>query len=67
MWNAGVTPQSIIRLLGPWGRDLVGKYVRGRFSGKEVSYSQGFVSTWRVSVLFASGTLLGFVNAMDGC
>ncbi|CAD7701645.1 unnamed protein product, partial [Ostreobium quekettii] len=33
MWNVGVTPQSIVRLMGPWGPDLVGKYVVGRFNG----------------------------------
>jgi hypothetical protein len=31
-WAAGVTPQGLIRALGPWGPGLVEKYVTGRFS-----------------------------------
>lgn len=31
-WEAGVTPGSVIRAIGPWGPSLVEKYVGGRFS-----------------------------------
>lgn len=31
-WEAGITPGSIIRGLGPWGQSLVYKYVANRFS-----------------------------------
>eukprot|EP00899_Mesostigma_viride_P009186 jgi/Mesvir1/18269/Mv09538-RA.1 len=36
-WNRNITPQSIIRSLGPWGPSLVNRYVQARFR----SYSQG--------------------------
>lgn len=31
-WEAGLTPGSVIRTLGPWGPGLVQKYVGGRFT-----------------------------------
>lgn len=31
-WEAGVTPGSVIRSMGPWGPGLVDRYVGGRFS-----------------------------------
>lgn len=30
MWDAGVTPGSVIRSLGPWGPALIQRYVRNR-------------------------------------
>jgi hypothetical protein len=37
-WMAGLTPGSVIRGLGPWGPNLIDKYVNGRFSvhGKHI-------------------------------
>ena len=31
LFSSGVTPQMVIRSMGPWGHDLVGNYVRRRF------------------------------------
>eukprot|EP00884_Botryococcus_braunii_P004708 jgi/Botrbrau1/14238/Bobra.0381s0002.2 len=31
MWDAGVTPGSVIRSLGPWGPGVIQRYVRNRF------------------------------------
>ncbi|KAB1203729.1 Abhydrolase domain-containing protein 4 [Morella rubra] len=31
LWESNVTPQTVIRGLGPWGRDLVQKYTVARF------------------------------------
>jgi hypothetical protein len=37
---AGLTPGSVIRGLGPWGPNLIDKYVNGRFSvhGKHAAW-----------------------------
>ncbi|XWS25861.1 hypothetical protein CRYUN_Cryun27aG0103700 [Craigia yunnanensis] len=32
LWESNFTPQKLIRGLGPWGPDLVGKYTTARFS-----------------------------------
>lgn len=32
LWNVGATPMMAIRGLGPWGRDMIGKYVNNRFN-----------------------------------
>jgi hypothetical protein len=31
-WEKGVTPAAVIRGLGPWGQNIVYKYVTNRFS-----------------------------------
>lgn len=69
MWNVGVTPQSIVRLMGPWGPDLVGKYVFGRFHGgldQSCEGGSGF-NKWPVQKLFVGLLLLPVTSGLALC
>ncbi|KAJ3691135.1 hypothetical protein LUZ61_020299 [Rhynchospora tenuis] len=53
-WESNLTPQKLIRGLGPWGRNIVQKYTGNRFG----SYSQGDPLTEEESKLLTGKSLV---------
>ncbi|KAI9034443.1 Alpha/Beta hydrolase protein [Hyaloraphidium curvatum] len=55
LWESGVTPFTLIRAFGPWGRGLVERYTTGRL-GLEGEEGREFASyLWNISVAKGSG------------
>ncbi len=71
VWNAGFTPGSMIRGLGPWGRGLVGTYAERRFKqghhlGDEET--RAFADyMYHLLAAKGSGELWLFIDFVEGC
>lgn len=63
LWEANVTPFTLIRALGPWGRGLINRYTTGRLGlegdeGKEFADYMYAISVQRGSGEYALASLL---------
>eukprot|EP00301_Raphidiophrys_heterophryoidea_P005892 c12424_g2_i1.p1 GENE.c12424_g2_i1~~c12424_g2_i1.p1 ORF type:complete len:425 (-),score=89.45 c12424_g2_i1:9-1283(-) len=55
-WSANVTPQQIVRALGPKGEQFVNRVVRGRFGNRWNDHETNLIASYLYHITVASGS-----------